>query len=290
MTAAAGGVGLAAGDWSAVLLPAQGGAFATLAWRGIDLLVPLPTGADPNASFCGAFVMAPWANRLDGGRLPVAGTTYHLPVNRPADGTAIHGLVRDAPWQVEQAAPARVVLTQATDTTPLGIPWRFTARLELLLNGDAAALALRLTNAGAQPFPFGLGWHPFFLRPPGTRLRLHATTLFARDARALPVAAQPTAGVDGDEAAYEGLDTHFAGWDGVAAIIRPDCALRLEASGAWARNLQIFAPTGSNMFCVEPVSHLPDAPNRPALAAFGPLAMLLPGEHLDARLRLTATR
>ncbi|MFC7543005.1 hypothetical protein ACFQU2_30970 [Siccirubricoccus deserti] len=40
------------------------------------------------------------------------------------------------------------------------------------------------------------------------------------------MAAQPTAGIDGDEAAYEGLDTHFAGWDGVATIIRPDCALR----------------------------------------------------------------
>jgi aldose 1-epimerase len=283
-------VALAAGDWSAALLPGQGGAFATLAWRGIELLAPLPAGADPNASFGGAFIMAPWANRLDGGMLPVAGTSYHLPVNRPADGTAIHGLVRDAPWQVEQATPAWLVLTQATDITPLGIPWHFTAQFEVRLEGDAMTLALRLVNTGALPFPFGLGWHPFFLRPPGTRLRLHATTLFARDARALPVAAQPTEGIDGDEAAYAGLDTHFAGWDGEAVIIRPDCALRLEASGAWAHNLQLFAPAGGNVLCVEPVSHLPDAPNRPALAAYGPMAMLRPGESLDARLRLTATR
>ncbi|GGC35516.1 aldose 1-epimerase [Siccirubricoccus deserti] len=283
-------VALEAGEWSAALLPAQGGAFAALTWRGIDLLMPLPAGADPNTSFCGAFTMAPWANRLDGGMLPVAGTTYHLPVNRPADGTAIHGLVRDAHWQVEQATPAHVVLTQAMDTAPLGIPWRFTTRLELQLAGGAATLALRLVNDGAQPFPFGLGWHPFFLRPPGTRLHLHATTLFARDARTLPVAAQPTAGIDGDEAAYEGLDTHFAGWDGVATIIRPDCALRIEASGAWAHNLQLFAPAGGKVLCIEPVSHLPDAPNRPALATFGPMTMLLPGESLDARLRLTATR
>ncbi|MFC7543004.1 hypothetical protein ACFQU2_30965 [Siccirubricoccus deserti] len=123
-------VALEAGEWSAALLPAQGGAFAALTWRGIDLLMPLPAGADPNTSFCGAFTMAPWANRLDGGMLPVAGTTYHLPVNRPADGTAIHGLVRDAHWQVEQATPAHVVLTQAMDTAPLGIPWRFTTRLD----------------------------------------------------------------------------------------------------------------------------------------------------------------
>ena len=62
------------------------------------------------------------------------------------------------------------------------------------------SLALGLTNAGTLPFPFGCGWHPFFARPAGTRLRFAATTLFARDARCLPVAAQPSAGVDGDEA------------------------------------------------------------------------------------------
>ena len=71
--------------------------------RGIDVLAPLPLGADPNASFAGAFLMAPWANRLDEGRLPVGGTTWHLPLNRPHDGTAIHGLVRDAAWTAAEA-------------------------------------------------------------------------------------------------------------------------------------------------------------------------------------------
>src|SRR3712207_7660581 len=61
-------------------------------------------------------------------------------------------------------------------------------------------------------------------RPPRSTLFPY-TTLF-RSARCLPVAAQPTAGVDGDERAYEGLDTHFAGWDGAAEILRPD-GLRL---------------------------------------------------------------
>ena len=102
-----GGLALAGGDWEAVLLPEQGAAFARLACRGIDVLVPLPLGADPNASFGGAFLMAPWANRLDEGRLPVGGVTWHLPVNRPADDTAIHGLVRDMPWQVEESGAAR---------------------------------------------------------------------------------------------------------------------------------------------------------------------------------------
>lgn len=279
---------LEAGGWTAALLPGQGGAMASLAFHGRDVLVPLPLGADPNASFCGAFIMAPWTNRLADGRLPVAGIEYHLPINHPQDDTAIHGLSREHPWQVEAASPGRAVLVQEIDAESLGIPWRYAARLELALRESGAEIALRLTNAADLPFPFGLGWHPFLARLPGTRLRFHAGTLFARDARGLPVAAQPSTGLDGGEATYEGLDTHFAGWDGVAEITRPDLRLRLAAEGAWAHNLQIFAPAGGNVLCVEPVSHVPDAPNRPEFAPYGPLVMLPPGGALGARLTLAA--
>lgn len=280
-------VEIAGGGWSARLLPEQGGAVASLGWEGREVLVPLPAGADPTASFAGAFVMAPWTNRLDAGLLPVAGTTWHLPINRPEDQTAIHGLLRDRPWRIEQQGDSRCVLVQELDDPAL--PWHCLARLTLSLDAAGAALTLSLTNLALLPFPCGLGWHPFFLRPPGTGLRFRATALFARDARCLPVAVQPSDGVVGDEAAYEGLDTHFAGWDGVAEILRPDCRLQLAASGAWARNLQVFAPGGSNVLCLEPVSHVPDAPNRPAFAGYGPLAMLDSGATLQGMLRITAS-
>ena len=279
---------IAGGGWRAALLPDQGGAFAALSWQDRDVLAPLPLGADPNASFCGAFFMAPWTNRLDGGLLPVAGIAYHLPVNRPSDNTAIHGLVRDRAWVVEQVAAARCTLVQTLDGEAEGLPWRYTARLEVALAATGASIALSLTNTATLPFPFGLGWHPFFLRLPGTGLRFQATTLFARDARNLPIAVQPSDGLAGDEAAYDGLDTHFAGWNGMAEILRPDLTLRLTAQGAWARNLQVFAPGGGNVLCVEPVSHVPDAPNRPEFAGYGPLVMLPPGASLDASLVLAA--
>ena len=179
---------LEGGGWTAALLPDAGGAVARLAYRGRDVLAPLPLGADPNRSFRGAFVMAPWANRLDGGVLPVAGIEHHLPVNRQEDNTAIHGVARDRPWAVRQAAPARAVLVQELDGAELGLPWRYAARLEVALGEAGAAVALSICNRAPLPFPFGLGWHPFFLRPPGTRLRFRADTLFARDARCLPVA------------------------------------------------------------------------------------------------------
>ena len=280
---------LAAGDWRAQLLPEAGAAVTQLAWRGRDVLVPLPLGADPNASFGGAFVMLPWTNRLDAGQLPVAGTVHHLPVNRPEDNTAIHGLARDRAWVVESEAGGRCTLTQVLDGAAEGLPYAYRAQLSLELGEEGARLSLAVTNVAGQPFPFGLGWHPFLPRPAGTGLRFRASALFARDARTLPVAVQASDGLVGDEQAYEGLDTHFAGWDGAAEILRPDLRLHLAASGAWSRNLHVFAPAGSSVLCLEPVSHVPDAPNRPDFAGYGPLTMLAPDSTLTASLLLHAT-
>lgn len=283
---------LAAGDWEAVLLPAQGAAFAALRHRGRDLIAPVPAGADPNGGFWGAFWMIPWANRLDRGRLPFGGRTCYLPVNRPEDDTAIHGLARDRPWRVEAAARDRAVLAQ--ELAEPGIPFRYLARVEVALTPEAGVtLAVSVANIAAEPFPFGLGWHPFFVRPSGTRLAFRATTMFGRDARTLPVAPRATTGIRGGEEAYLGLDTHFAGWDGRAEIAFPGAdgpALRLVASGAWTGNLQVFAPPAVPVLCLEPQSHVPDAPNRPAFAAHGAMTVLAPGgggRALEARLAIS---
>ena len=60
--------------------------------------------------------------------------------------------------------------------------------------------------------------------------------------------------------ASEPLDNCFTGWNGEARIPGP----RIHADGIFG-NLQVFTPAGADFFCVEPVSHVPDAINRPEL-------------------------
>jgi aldose 1-epimerase len=270
---------LAAGDWSATLAPEDGAGVTALRVGERDVLVPVPEGAPLGGPF-GAFWMIPWANRLDAGRLG----PYRLPVNRAADDTAIHGLSRDRPWQVAAQAPDRALLTQQVDAAP----YRYEARLAVTLDGAGLTLDLTVTNRGAAPMPFGAGWHPWFVRPAGTRLSFRATHRCTHDARCLPVSAEASDGLDGGEEAFLGLDTHFAGWDGAARIAWPGLALAMRATGARASNLQVFAPLARTVLCVEPSSHLPDVANRPEMAALGPMRLLVPGESLAGRISLTA--
>lgn len=274
---------LAAGDWRAELVPEAGVAFRSLTMAGQDVLRRIPAGADPNNGFHGAFIMAPWTNRLEDGRIAVGGVEYRMPINRPAEGNALHGFIRDLAWLAEEQDATRAAFTCALDHAP----FRCAARLVVALSDAGLTFALSLTNTGDAPTPMGFGWHPWFARPAGTRLRFNATTVFGRDHRSISAGARPSAGLNGDDAVLLGLDTHFAGWDGVATITWPDgTGITLRAEGAWARNLQVFAPQGGDVLCVEPVSHTPDAANRPANAVHGAMHVLAPGAALDASLMI----
>lgn len=268
-----------ADGWQAVLVPEDGGGITALRFDGRDILVPTPAGERLGGPF-GAFWMIPWANRLDGGRLGA----HRLPVNRAADDTAIHGLSRDRPWRVEAAAADQVALAQSVAAGP----YRYDGRLVHAATAQGFVIDLAVTNTGDAPLPFGAGWHPWFVRPPGTRLAFRAAARFTHDARCLPVRATASEGLDGGEAAFLGLDTHFSGWDGVARIAWPGMALTIAATGALATNLQVYAPRDRAVLCVEPSSHVPDAANRPDLAGHGPMRVLAPGENLTGRIILSA--
>jgi len=276
-------IALESGGWTAALLPEQGAAFAALTRDGQDLIVPVPKGGDPNQGFHSGYWMGPWTNRLDAGRIVVDGVAHHMPINRPAENNALHGFFRDMPWQVESAHADRTVLVLAFDRAP----FRGIARIEAGLSPGGLTLEFMLTNKADVATPMGFGWHPFFVRPPGTQLRFVAGTVFDRDARTLPITPHATTGLDGADGLLDGHDTHFAAWDGEATITRPDGpAFTLRATGAWSRNLHVFAPPGAGVLCVEPVTHAPDAANRALAAAHGAMHVLGPGETLSASLAL----
>ena len=266
------------GGWRAALLPEQGGAMAALSHDGRDVLLPLPSAASPNESWAGAFLMLPWTNRLDEGRLPYPGGVHSFPCNRAEERTALHGFGREHPWAVERVSADRAVLVQEMAEGP----YHYVARLEVSV-GEAFSLTLAVTNLGVDGMPFGTGLHPFFVRRPGTRIAFSATGMLARDDRNLPVAAVPSLGLDGGEEVFAGLDTHYTGWSGEARLDLGDASFTLRGEEAWARNLQIFAPHGAGVICAEPVSHVPDAVNRPGLAALGDMRRLPHGGTITGR-------
>jgi len=280
---------LRAGDLTLELLPGLGAAVATLRYRGRDVLRPTPAGTDDPFGTA-AFALVPFANRIAGGHFRIGGREVRIERNAPGQAHPLHGHAWRRPWTVESAAAGRAVL--AFEHPPDSWPWHYAATQVLTLAEDRLEVALALENRDSTPMPAGLGWHPYFHKGAGARLTADVAGVWLTDEQMLPMRLAEASRFGhwdlGDAlAAPELIDHCHTGWAGVARIVLPEERLRLELeAGAPLRWLHLYSPPGLDFFCVEPVSQMPDAVNRPEGAAVTGLKRLAPGERLEARVTL----
>lgn len=124
--------------------------------QGLSRVFPVP--------FAAGCLLAPWPNRVDGGNFTFQGETYHLEINEPDRHNAIHGFVRERPWELDPETsdnPAAVCLSLEMEPQP-GWLWR----LKYVMNWSIGATQglrgeLRISNLSDTPCPFGFGWHPY---------------------------------------------------------------------------------------------------------------------------------
>lgn len=124
--------------------------------QGLSRVFPVP--------FAAGCLLAPWPNRVDGGNFTFQGETYHLEINEPDRHNAIHGFVRERPWELDPETsdnPAAVCLSLEMEPQP-GWLWR----LKYVMNWSIGATQglrgeLRVSNLSDTPCPFGFGWHPY---------------------------------------------------------------------------------------------------------------------------------
>jgi aldose 1-epimerase len=150
---------LAAGAHRVVVVEVGGG---IREWDG----VLLGYAEDEMCSSGRGQVLAPWPNRLAGGRYEWDGRELQLPVNEPASGSAIHGLVRWAGWRAVAREPARVALEHVLHPQP-GYPFALRLLVDYRLAEPGLTVRTEAENVGAQACPFGAGHHPYVLAPTG---------------------------------------------------------------------------------------------------------------------------
>lgn len=231
-----------------------------------------------------SFPLVPYANRIAHGRYAVAGQSYQLPLNFGDHPHSIHGFGWQMPWIVSDAAEAEARLVQAHHGDA-GWPWPYRAEQHVALSPSQLSMSLSLTSQSDSAMPVGLGFHPYFAADAATRLQFEAQSLLLSTPDMLPdreVAADALGDWSRPEdiAGDSLIDNAYGGWSGVATILRGDgLAITVRAAGApW---LHLYRPPGEAYFCLEPVSHSPDAINRDGMA------MLPPGETATLAMTLS---
>jgi len=292
---------LVAADARVAVAAAIGGALAAFDWRGHPVLRPMSdagrAAGDVRQSAC--YPLVPYSNRLRDARLRFADRDHTLARNFGDHPHAIHGVGWQRAWTVLQATPSGATLVldhAALGADGLEWPWPFRATQSFALTADAShamlVATLAIANAGAAPFPFGLGWHPYLPRDPSTTLRFAARDVWLNDATQLPLerraATGPwsfaTARAPGDDT----IDNVFSGWKGRATLASAHAgrATRIVADRA-CDHLVVFAPAGRDFVAVEPVTHSTDAFNRAAAGATDTgMRTLPPGAAFSCTMRI----
>jgi len=105
-------------------------------------------------------LLAPWPNRVAGGRYRFDGEERQLDISEPARGNAIHGLVRWASWAVCEHAPDRVVLTHRLHPHP-GYPHTLDLTAVYAVSEAGLEVEVRARNLGPTAAPYGYAAHPY---------------------------------------------------------------------------------------------------------------------------------
>jgi aldose 1-epimerase len=260
-----------------------GAGLRELAFRG----QPLIAGYEPDELPPGAAgaLLAPWPNRIDGGRYGFGGTEFQLALTEPAQKNAIHGLTRWTAWTPVTHAAGSVVLRSAPHGYQ-GYPFCVEIDAEYRLEADTGLhVAITARNRGAGAAPYGTGSHPYLtVRAPSVddcQLTVPAACWLPMDDRGIPSGpAAPVAGTAYDfrqprviggtqlDHALTGLERDAEGraWARLAADGEPGACARL---GLWAgpgyRWLQVF--TGDSLgperrrkaVAIEPMTCPPNA-------------------------------
>lgn len=284
---------LRSGDLVLELAPGVGGSIAgfyTPAREGrarIDWLRPASTAALAGHDPLGmaSFPLLPWCNRLRDGRAQFKtgqggdSRSIHLAPNYQDSPHTIHGVGWQQPWQLSQSTADSALLEFLYRPTSsnlkkeeIGWPWAFSAWQSFKLDGSGLACQMTLRNDSEDVMPFGLGHHPYFPHPPGTRLQCdfsEAGRMWESDAHCLPTGLSKPGFLEalreGMELARLNLDNNFTGWQRRFRVDWPEAGGR----GRSGRQLTLtaaspldffvlYCPQGEPFFCAEPVSNCTD--------------------------------
>jgi aldose 1-epimerase len=257
-----------------------GGAIAGLWHSGTPILRSTEPARLASAHESAMFPLVPYSNRLGYRRFRWRGKDYSTRANVAASPHSLHGLGWQRPWAIVSSSALEVVL-ELRHEGDADWPFAFTARQYLALDAASFSARLQLSNDADVEQPGGLGWHPYFIKRPRSRMHIELSHRWDADATLLPTRKVAQHGIDSDLSHLD-FDNCFEGWRGPARIRDERFSLQLASSLPY---LVVYTPQQRDYFCVEPVSHVSNAIHMAEPAAHG-LVALAPGATLDAWLRL----
>jgi aldose 1-epimerase len=247
-----------------IALNEEGGRLKTLIYNDKKIIDDLEHVAY-NKSHAGA-ILFPFANRINGGKYEFNGNSYSLACNEPGRDNAIHGLIFNKPFIVDEtfegSKSARAVLSFTENNPPKGFPFPYKVELKYILKANMLSLEVKVHNIGSDEFPFNLGWHPYFCVDSFDKSFLgfqsHKQVIFNENLISLGIA--ETTIPNPYSLKDKTLDDCFVLIDKNVELYTDDFKLNISGKPK-SDYLQIYAPPNEKRLAVEPMTGISDSFN-----------------------------
>lgn len=268
------------------LQPALGGCIAGLWWGEVAVLRSTPADLLQSVRQAASYPLVPYSNRMAQAVLHWQGQQHPLIKNWAPQPHAIHGVGWERAWSVLAQTPHSALLGYQ-HSPDVCWPFAFDTTQSFTLSPQGLAITLSITNRADHAAPAGLGWHPFFVKRPGSRIQFTARARWEMGPDHLPTHRLASVGLDADVADLV-VDHCFDGWCGEAVLRDDQITARITST---LEHLVVYTTAQRSDIAIEPVSHVNNAFNRAAQGLDDARALgvitLQPGETFSCAMRIT---
>jgi len=287
-------VGLEHGTYKLVVAPQFGARIVSFTNNERDILRPTTKAsiAHPKAYEFAGFPLMPYSGPLFGPGFTFDGNNYTLARTVREEPSATHGDAWIEPFRITHQDGTALTLQYDHEPEEGTYPFRFRGEVRFELSKAGLLMFLRVTSRDHRLMPAGIGYHPYFPKPAGTRLRFDAIGVWPADA---PEAVNEPCGPpieglsfsEGPDVSEMVVDRLYEGWEGRAELQYPDGTLTVITADSALDKLQIYSAWDYPYVCVEPVSNANDGFNR--MAAGVPshgVRILEPNRSIEGSIRI----
>ncbi len=249
---------------SAKIYPNLGGSIQELIINNVDIIDGISNdeaGLKDYANTYKSSILFPFPNRIEDGAYEFLGKSHEFPVNELSVNNAIHGLVYNKEFEItsmgSDSKGATLELTYTSNGSLQGFPFPFELKLTYIINATGTlSLSFDLINRGKSPFPYGMGWHPYFKSGSlaESTLSFPSKNFYKCNERSLPVEilASPL------PPAFQMEHRKF---DDAYSLHKPECRfesksfkLTLDFDYANGTYLQVYTPPHGKSIAIEPMT------------------------------------
>ena len=211
-------------------------------------------------------ILFPFANRIKDGKYRHEGQNYSLDCNEKEVNNALHGLVYDKTFNVEEKKQfddeVEIKLFYEELNPPIGYPFKFRIELLYKLTKDTLILKTNIINIDEKKFPFTLGWHPYFnsIDLEMSEIEFSSTKKIKSNKNNISVGVEPFDSEMPLSLSKKLFDDAFILEQPEVKFFTPEYDLVLTSSEK-ENFLQLYTPMNTNAIAIEPMTGISDSFN-----------------------------